>query len=93
MSDAFQSLLRSRKFWLAVLDAAGSLTLYFIGKYLPNAIDDTKFLIVTLQPVVLIVIAAFAYEDAQTKAAVAAVDRQFLLTHGETNTNVTQESN
>ena len=92
MSDALSSLLHSRKFWVALLDAAGSLTLYFIGKYLPTAIDDTKFLIVTLQPVVLLVIAAYAYEDAQTKAAIAAVDRQFLLTNGGTNAHVNTET-
>jgi hypothetical protein len=92
MSDALNSLLHSRKFLIALLDAAGSLLLYFAGKYLPNALEDTKFLIVTLQPVILLVIAAYAYEDAQTKAAIAAVDRQFLLVSSGTNAHGTQQT-
>jgi|GEM_PF-3263826 len=82
MGEAIGGLLRSRKFLLAVIDAATSLTLYFVARYVPGVLDDVKFLIVTLQPVILIVIAAYAYEDAQTKAAVAAVNRQFFLSQG-----------
>jgi len=79
MQEAIAGLFRSRKFLLAVIDAATSLTLYFAARYVPSVLDDVKFLIVTLQPVILIVIAAYAYEDAQTKAAIAAINRQFFL--------------
>lgn len=76
MSDSFRALLRSRKFLLAVLDAVTILALYFAGKYFPQFIDDARFLIVTLQPVIIAVIAAYAYEDAKITSAQIAADAQ-----------------
>lgn len=56
-------LLQSRRFLTAVLDMVISISLFAVGKYSPNNLDFAKFLIVTIQPVVLIVIAAFTVED------------------------------
>lgn len=56
-------LLQSRRFWTLLLDAVLSITIYFVGKYFSVALDDVKFLIVTLQPIALILIAAYTVED------------------------------
>jgi len=65
-----QSLLHSRKFWLAMLDLAISLVLYFAGKYAnPSLFEDIRVLILGLQPVFVAIIAAIAYEDGQEKRA------------------------
>lgn len=59
-------LLKSAKFWTAALDFAASVTLYFVVKYAsPSAVEDVKFLIAAVQPVIALVIAAWAHEDAQ----------------------------
>src|SRR5581483_4193730 len=92
MSQPFAALLQSRKFLLAVLDAVVTLTLYFVGQYAPAVLPDAKFLIVTLQPVILIVIGAYAYEDAQIKSALAAVDRQFQLNSNAHETSQTRDT-
>jgi uncharacterized membrane-anchored protein len=61
--NPFASLLHSRKFWLAMLDLVMGLATYFVAKYAPSAGDDLKFVFATVQPVLLLVIAAIAYED------------------------------
>lgn len=61
--NPFALLLRSRKFWLLVLDTVVSLGLFFAAKYAPGALADIKYLIVALQPVVVTVILAIAWED------------------------------
>lgn len=63
------SLLKSRKFWLLILDTVVSLLLFFVGKYVPDAMDDIKFLIISLQPVFVVIIGAIAYEDGQLKSS------------------------
>jgi hypothetical protein len=70
--NPFSSLLHSRKFWLLILDTVISLTLYFVGKYSPTVMEDVKLLILSLQPVFVVVIGAIAYED---KALVEAESR------------------
>ena len=67
MSNPFVGLLNSRKFWIAVLDMVVSLCLYFVGKYAPGMMDDIKIIIASAQPVVLILIASIAWEDAAAK--------------------------
>jgi len=57
------SLFRSRKFLLLILDVVVSIALYFVGKYAPVAIEDVKFAILTLQPLVVLLIGSIAYED------------------------------
>jgi len=56
-------LFKSRKFLLLLLDTVISIALYFTGKYLPGAEADIKFVILGLQPVVVALIFAIAWED------------------------------
>lgn len=66
----FKGLLRSRKFWLLVLDVVISSILFFGGKHLgESAFEDIKFLVGVLQPVFVFIIAAIAYEDGAAKRA------------------------
>lgn len=53
----------SRRFWVTVGDVVISLLLYFVGKYFSVALDDVKMLITTLQPLFLLVVAAYTVED------------------------------
>ena len=65
-------LLKSAKFWTAAIDLLVSLLVYFVTKYAsPSAVDDVKFVLLTVQPVIALVIAAWAHEDAE-KAKMAA---------------------
>jgi hypothetical protein len=61
--NPFLGLAKSRKFWLLVLDTVFALLMHFLGKYSPSAMEDARFLFLTLQPVFVIVIGAIAYED------------------------------
>ena len=62
------ALLHSRKFLLLVLDTLVALALYFANKYAPAGIfHDIEFVILALQPVVIAVIIAIAWEDAALK--------------------------
>lgn len=67
--NPFSSLLHSRKFWLLILDVIVSLSLYFVGKYAQMAYEDVKLIILTLQPVFLMIIYAIATEDVATTKA------------------------
>ena len=60
-----KKLLYSRKFLILVCDVVvPSIILYFVGKYgAASLYDDVKFLTLALQPVVLAVIVAIAWED------------------------------
>ena len=60
-------LLQSRRFWLAVLDVIIAVTGYVTAHFIPdpNTVDLVKFLIVTLQPVILLVICAYTVENVQ----------------------------
>ena len=71
MRSAFGMLFQSRKFWITVWDVLVSLALYFGAKYLGGgAFEDIKFVIITLQAVVLMLIYTIAKEDvALTNAA------------------------
>ena len=61
-------LLYSRKFLLLVLDTIISAALYFVGKYSGEMVfADVKFIIAALQPVMIMLIAAIAWEDAAEK--------------------------
>jgi len=68
--NPMKGLLRSRKFWLLMMDTVVSLALYFTGKYLaPTIADDIKLVIGMLQPVVIAVIVGIFVEDAAMKRA------------------------
>ena len=63
-------LLKSRKFWVLVLDTVIALVSYFVTKYAaPSMTDDVLIFIGVLQPVFLMMINAIAKEDAAAKAA------------------------
>lgn len=64
------ALFRSRKFLTGLLDMVISMATYFITKYAAPAVaDDILFVIASLQPVVLAIIVAWAWEDAAAKRA------------------------
>ena len=78
--NPFSRLLQSRRFWLAVMDAVISIALYFAAKSGMAAVEDVRFLIVTMQPVVVILIVAFTYEDVQARRSSAEIEKTRLLT-------------
>lgn len=61
--DGIKALAQSRRFWTLVLDVVISLALYFVAKYFGAGLDDVRFLIVTLQPIAILLIAAFTVDD------------------------------
>ena len=68
--NPFVGLLRSRKFWLMILDLGVSFATYFLVKYAaPELADDVLFVIGGIQPVFVVIIGAIAYEDGQAKKA------------------------
>jgi hypothetical protein len=59
-----QSLFRSRKFLLLLLDTAISLVVFFGGRYLTaGAQEELNFVIGVMQPVFVALIVAIAWED------------------------------
>lgn len=68
--NPFASLLKSRKFWLMILDLVISLALYFVAKYAAAPVaEDVKWVIGLIQPIFIAIISAIAYEDASLNAA------------------------
>lgn len=68
--NPFGSLVKSRKFWIMILDVVISLTTFFVTKYAgPEAQEIVKVVILAIQPVFLTLIGAIAYEDASLNAA------------------------
>ena len=64
------SLLKSRKFWLAVLDVIISTAAYFVTKYVaPEIGNDILWLIGAWQPVIVALIAGIAIEDGAERSA------------------------
>lgn len=62
-------LVRSRKFWIAVLDVAISTATYFVTKFVaPEIGDSILFLIGAWQPVIVMVIAGITAEDVAVKS-------------------------
>lgn len=57
------NLLKSRRFVTAVLAAAVSLVLYFVGKYFATGLEDVQMVINTIMPLALILIAAYTIDD------------------------------
>lgn len=59
-------LLKSRKFWLMVVDIVISVSTYFVGKYVsPDAAKDVLFLIASLQPIILAVIVSITVQNVE----------------------------
>ena len=68
------NLLKSRKFWIMVVDVALSTATYFISQYVsPEAGKNVLWLIGAWQPVIYAVINGIATEDAANVTAAAAV--------------------
>jgi len=56
-------LLQSRRFWTALLDALISITLFVVSNYLsPQDQSTVKFIVLTLQPVILALIISYTTE-------------------------------
>ena len=63
MSKEFP-LLRSRKFWILLMDVVVSCALFFGAKYIaPGAFADIKFVIGILQAPVLFLITAYTVQN------------------------------
>ena len=57
-------LWKSRKFWLLILDIVVSAAAFFGGRYLaPDAQDIINWAIVTIQPVFIMLIGAYTYQN------------------------------
>jgi len=57
-------LWKSRKFWVLILDIVLSSAAFFGARYLaPESQDIANFAIVTLQPVFLMLIGAYTYQN------------------------------
>lgn len=64
------SLLKSRKFWLMVLDVIISTITFFVSKYIsPDLAENILWVIGAWQPVIVAVIIGIAVEDAAEKSA------------------------
>ena len=69
MIGSLKSLWNSRRFLVMMADIVSSMILYFSVKYIaPDIVDDIKFIIVTVQPAVLMLIYTIAKEDAAEKS-------------------------
>lgn len=73
--NPFQKLIRSRKFWLLVLDVVISTITYFVTRYaFPALAEDIIKMIALWQPVFVALIGSVAYEDAAEKRNIVQVD-------------------
>jgi uncharacterized membrane protein len=77
----FQKLVKSRKFWLMILDVLISTITYFVTLYVkPEVADQIIWVIGSWQPVIVALILGIAHEDAAEKKESPVV----LLDAGET---------
>jgi hypothetical protein len=68
------NILKSRKFWIMVVDIVLSTVTYFVGQYVsPQVGNDILWLIGSWQPVIYAVINGIATEDAAYMAASATI--------------------
>ena len=68
-------LLKSRKFWIMIVDVIISTATYFVARYVsPEVGENIIWLIGAWQPVIYAVIAGIATEDAADAVAKATVD-------------------
>ena len=57
-------LWKSRKFWLLILDIIISASAFIAARYLgEDAQEIVKFAVLTLQPVFIMLIGAYAYQN------------------------------
>ena len=68
-------LLKSRKFWIMIVDVFISTATYFVNRFVsPQTANDVIWLIAAWQPVVYAVIAGIATEDAANITAYSVSD-------------------
>jgi len=73
--NPFSGLLHSRKFWLAVVDAIAAILALWVGSYVePKLAQLILATWAAFQPVLIVVIAAIAYEDKANVQASAKVE-------------------
>ena len=66
--NGFSMLIRSRKFWLMILDVVISTATYFITRLVsPEIGKDILWVIGSWQPVIVMLIYSIALEDAAMK--------------------------
>ena len=57
-------LWKSRKFWLLIIDIVVSSVMFFGGRYLgPEEYEIAKFLVAAIQPVFIMLIGAYTYQN------------------------------
>lgn len=63
------NLLKSRKFWLAVLDAVLATLAISLGWFFaPDKVEEIMKLVLIWQPVIILVIISYTVEDSVAKA-------------------------
>ena len=67
--NPLQGLLKSRKFWLLILDVVVSTVLFGVAAYAPQYQEVVKFAVATYQPVFVFLIVSIAVEDAAAMKA------------------------
>ena len=65
--NPFKGLLKSRKFWLLVLDMVIALTVIFVTEYAETSLELTVAIIAAFQPVFIFAIGGIAFEDGMAK--------------------------
>ena len=61
-------ILKSRKFWLMLVDVLVSTAVFFVSKYVsPDLAENVLWLIGSWQPVIIALIVGIAVEDAAEK--------------------------
>ena len=62
-----QKLTESRRFWVLIIDTFVSIAGFIVAHYVPdpNTADLVKFLVITLQPICLTIVAAYTVDDVQ----------------------------
>ena len=65
-------ILKSRKFWLMLVDVLVSTAVFFVTKYVaPDLAENILWLIGSWQPVIIALIVGIAVEDAAEKSNAA----------------------
>lgn len=57
------NLLKSRRFWTAVVGAIATLTIYFVGRYAAAGLEDVQMVLNVLLPIILVLIGAYTVDD------------------------------
>jgi hypothetical protein len=69
-----QRLLKSAKFWTAVIDAAITICLVIVGQQWPGSLEATNRAILAIQPILIALILAYTAEDIQASKTKADIE-------------------